>query len=90
MIGGSIIWASSTGGTYRQLWIRLSGTTPIAGVKNVHTIGAGVYEMTVSTVYALNVNEYVELMANQDSGGALNVTFSGNYSPEFYAVWLGE
>lgn len=72
--------ANSTG--IRQAQIRLNGTTIIA---NEVTSGApaGAQQVLVTTEYALQVNDYVELLAIQNSGGSLNVNSSANYSPEF-------
>ena len=41
------------------------------------------------TLYELAVNDYVELVVYQSSGGALNVVSSGNHSPEFMMVYQG-
>ena len=42
--------------------------------------------MIISTLYSLAVNEYVELVAFQDSGVSLNALTAANYSPEFSMV----
>lgn len=69
----------------RWLGIRLNGTTVIrwsigpAG-------GADGAAPLVSVQYALAVNDYVEAVVWQSSGGALNVTAVGNRSPFFEMV----
>lgn len=80
-IFGSVEWAANSTG-YRQLAIRLNGTTYIANVTTLPVTGA-VTQMTVGTVYALSASDYVELMVAQTSGGDLLVKATGNYSPEF-------
>lgn len=70
----------------RQLQIRVNGTTTIDGVI-LNQMGAGTQVIAkVDTLYQLAVNDYVELMAFQSSGGALNVTSVANTSPEFMMV----
>ena len=43
----------------------------------------------VTTIYQLTAGDYVEVRAYQNSGGALNVNSTANYSPEFWMVRLG-
>jgi hypothetical protein len=87
-ITGQVQWAASAGGTFRTADIRLNGATVIArsGEPPMNTTGNG---LVVTTDYSLAVNDYVELVATQDSGGALNVLNSANYSPEFMMVRVG-
>jgi hypothetical protein len=83
-IGGSIEWASNATGT-RSIGIRLNGATFLAAPK-VAALSTTLPQ-SVSTKYQLAAGDYVELMAVQDSGGALNVAASGDYSPEFWFEW---
>lgn len=81
---------ASAGGTVRALEIRVDGTTVIAQVNSTQ-LGAGAsVNLTVTATYAFTAAQYVELLAYQDTGGSLNVLASGNYSPEFSAVWVGK
>jgi hypothetical protein len=83
-IKGNAEFAANTTGI-RELYIRLNGVTIIG----FHTINAGVAganQVHVSTDYSLAVNDYVELVALQNSGGNLNVNSQTNYSPEFMMV----
>ena len=81
-INGCFSFAANATG-YRQGSIRLNGTTLIS----ISGFGAppSPYEprVALSCTYNLAVNDYVELMAFQDSGGNLNVQQAGNYTPEF-------
>jgi len=81
LIGGSFAFAASPTGI-RQISILLNGTTTIAAQRvpasSVDTM------LSISTVYALAVNDYVQLFAYQNSGGALSVNAAASYSPEFY------
>ena len=67
------------------IYIRLNGSTFIARSSIV-----GDYRvMNVSTDYNLAVDDYVELVVIQGSGGALNITANSNYSPEFMMARVG-
>lgn len=73
-------WAASpVNGTLR---LRVGGATEIARQQVV-----GDYRvMCISSIYALNVNDYVEVVVSQASGGAVNINSTANYSPEFSMV----
>jgi hypothetical protein len=77
--------ANST--SYRYISIKLNGTTGIS----FHLIDASTISdfMAIATIYELAVDEYVELICLQNSGGALNVLTVGNYSPEFAMQRIG-
>jgi len=84
LISGNIQFASNATGT-RYVKIRLNGTTEIARVQLV-AAASDTHTLHVSCLYSLAVNDYVELLALQSSGGNLNVNSAANYSPEFSAV----
>ncbi len=72
LIGGTGFAPNATG--YRQLDLRKNGTTILTSITvPSNTAGAptGLYQ--VSFVAVLTASEYVELVATQNSGGALNV-----------------
>lgn len=83
-ISAAIEWAANSTGI-RTLNIRLNGATVLASVDLNTTTGGGA-KQTAATHYALAVNDYVEITVLQNSGGALNVNSTGNYSPEFSMV----
>lgn len=85
LITASIQWAATAGGL-RQLFIRHNGTTAIASEL---LTGVANHQQTVSTIYKLAANDYVEVRVNQTSGASLNVTTTGNNSPEFSMSYLG-
>jgi hypothetical protein len=87
LIHGHVRFASNNTG-YRIAGIRLNGSTQIANQKTGATQGTTTV-LSVSTVYLLTASDYVELVAYQDSGGALNVEAGGNLSPEFGMTYLG-
>lgn len=79
----NIEFASNATG-YRSLEFRINGATFIAS--NVaQTNATQVTRMALYTEYVFSAGDYVECIANQSSGGALNIVANGNYSPEFGA-----
>jgi len=72
---GEIKFATSTAGTQRYAKIRYNGSTVKAQSVDAQAPATGVTPVIqVSTLVDLSASDYVELMAYQDSGGALNVT----------------
>lgn len=86
MINGNVEFVANATGV-RQVQIRHNGATVIASVI-VPTTAAGVCRLNVSAQYRMNVGDYVELQAQQTSGGNLNVTATTDLSPSFSACWL--
>jgi len=85
-IGGHVQFAANATG-YRELQLRVNGTTTIA-TNRVMNLGAGdATRVTIHTSYLLAVGDYVELLVVQSSGGALNYSGGLSYSPIFYAQW---
>lgn len=88
-ITGHVEFATNPTG-YRHLKIRLNGTTDLAGMTLLPlTAAPDITQISLSTEYALAVNDYVELAVAQTSGGALNVTAVSNSSPEFSMSFIG-
>ena len=87
LITGCVEWQDGGAGA-RVTWIRLNGATKIA--EYVPSASTTVdLAATITTVYNMAVNDYVELIAYQDSGGALNVQNSPNGATEFMMVKVG-
>ena len=86
-ITGHIEWAASAVGQ-RTCQIRHQGATIISPTV-YDTAGTGVTQQCVTTLWKLAVNEYVELLVTQNSGGGLNVTSNGSMSPVFMMVRVG-
>lgn len=82
-IGCSVAFASNATGR-REVVIQLNGTTNIAWDTRTAVNGERT-KVTLSGVeYHLLAADYVEVVAMQTSGGALNVETQANYSPEFW------
>lgn len=79
-ITGIVRWASNAT-SYRQIGIQLNGGAFIAFV--IGPPASTVCVQIVTCDYQLSAADYVELAVRQDTGGALNVDASANYSPEF-------
>ena len=79
-IGANVQWASSP--TTAAIQLRVNGTTIIAQSQ----VQTDYRYMNVNTLYSFAVNDYVEVLVTQTSGGALNVSSTGNTSPEFWMV----
>jgi hypothetical protein len=89
LISGCVQFAFHATGR-RQLAIALNGPTLIAlRTQPAVTTDSGVTVVTIQTVYKLAATDYVELVANQTSGAALNMSAAGNYSPEFTMAYMG-
>lgn len=87
LITATIAYAANATGE-RSTLIQLGGTTLLAGVL---TLGSPTNPTrhSLSTIYPLTVNQYVEILAFQSSGGALNTDLSSGFTPTFMMVRLG-
>lgn len=84
--GGSIEWASHATGV-RILGNRVNGATMIVQDRKESATDTTPGQ-NVSTFYSLAAADYIEMTAFQNSGGALNVSASGNFSPEAWCIWM--
>jgi hypothetical protein len=76
--------ANATG--LRSLGIRLGGATFLA-VQHAVSMGASLTtDVSVSTIYALAEDQYIELVCFQNSGSTLLIKASPSYSPELSVV----
>lgn len=79
--------ANATG--FRSLQIRVNGVTTIAQqMPMCVTTAATQTHVNVSTMYPLAAGDYLEVLANQNSGGALNINANSDWSPTFMACWV--
>lgn len=85
-IGGCFEFAANATG-HRLARILLNGATVIAQVGPFDATSAFSTALNPSTKYQLAAADYVELQGYQNSGGSLNISASGNYSPEFWLEW---
>lgn len=88
ILGAHVEWVGNPAGDYRSFFLRFSGATVIAAHLHTPSPVFGIANQSVVTMYSLS-NDYFESCVQQDSGGNLDVAASGNYSPEFWAIWVG-
>lgn len=86
LIGAHLAYAGNGTGV-RANNVRLNGGSFVS-TTTLLPPGAVEAQFTTATVYALSAADYVEMVAFQTSGGALNVVGTDLYSPEFYAFWF--
>ena len=75
---------NSTG--QRRVAIMRNGSQTTARTWVDATGGGQPTDISISTLYALSVNDYVEIEVYQDSGGAINVSSVSPYTPELSMV----
>ena len=91
IIVGNLLFDTSANG-YRGMAFLLNGITYIGRVSaNPRNGGTGQYHcfFSANTIYQLAVNDYVELQAYQNSGGALNLLCTAQYGMEFMMQRIG-
>lgn len=86
VIWGNISYSSSTAGGFRQGFIRLNGSQIIGSNLFPPRSTTGNTNVQATSIYYLNVGDYVEFLVNHDGGATLNITAAANYSPEFAMV----
>jgi hypothetical protein len=86
IVGAVIDWAANTTG-YRKLAVKVTGATEIAR-SVTPTTSTGASAQAIVAVYSMAVADYFTIQVDQNSGGALNVARSANYSPEAYCFWF--
>lgn len=70
--------------------ILLNGTTEIQRAGGFGAAAAASQPLAISTVYSLNVGDYVEVQVRHDgTGSAQNLEVVADRSPQFYAARIG-
>lgn len=88
VITAQLRMAANTNGS-RTLYINLNGSTIIAMTVELNPTAGDSPMLNITTIYNLAVNDYIEMIVYQNSGGALNTRPSANYSPEFMIQRIG-
>lgn len=84
------VWFAANGlGNIREAWIQVNGATRIAEDCRAPVGGGGGTRIALSTIYKLAVNDYLEVIAYQDSGSTVAADAFGAAAPEFSATWIG-
>lgn len=87
VISANISYEASAVGQ-RVLRLRLNGVTSIAEV-DIDALAAFDARLSVTTHYALVPTDYVQVIAWQNSGGALDVDATAQFSPHFMMQRIG-
>lgn len=87
MFGANLEWATDST-SFRFAVIRLNGTTVVSNILGPPAAGVATVQAMVGT-YKFAINDYIEVLAQQNSAGAINVSAIANSSPEFWATWIG-
>lgn len=87
MIVGNIIFETSNAAGIRILRIYLNGTTCIAEARQG---GTGLSDfLVVTSIYDLDINDYVTLVAWQNTGDTVPITYTAESTPEFMMQKIG-
>jgi hypothetical protein len=84
IISASAQWSTATA-TNVQIFIQLNGSTKIG--RSI-VVDADYRQMSVTTIYELAVDDYVELVVHQATGGDKIIAAASNGSPEFMMAWV--
>lgn len=84
---GAITFATETTNANRAARIRLNGSDILNTVR-YRNANASTSGIEVSAYALLSVNDYVELLASQDSGSTVQAN-SGNTTTFFWGRWMG-
>jgi hypothetical protein len=83
-----IIWVANATGT-RVVQLRLNGSQVIGEQRDPSNSAGDTHAMSAAAIWDLAVNDYIEAMATQTSGGNLNVNSVSGTSPEFMMTRVG-
>jgi hypothetical protein len=86
VVFATVEWQGSATGV-RSIYFRLNGTTKVAWLEE--PTNSDVPRQTLSTVLALNVNDYLEVVVGQNSSASLSIIAATQYSPHFGMAMIG-
>jgi hypothetical protein len=81
--------ATGISGTIRQIVIWLNGDTPIGVIYDANFPNTGIVAKELSTIYNLNIGDYVEVGYMQSTGSNMNILASSVYTPSFMFQRIG-
>lgn len=84
-VGATVQWEGNATGA-RDTRLRKNGTTDIEKARGISGDALS-FSQSMQTGIFLNVGDYLEVTAQQNSGGALNILASASYSPRF-RMWM--
>jgi hypothetical protein len=89
LVGGGVQLSASTAYTNVSLSVRMNGSVDIVFERVPGTTTSASQLIATSTVYEFDVGDYIELVVFQSSAAARTLELVGEYSPQFYAAFLG-
>ncbi len=89
MISANISWAGTNAAGARELSIRRNTTAIILRDVVQPVAGGNTTEQAVSTIAALEQGDFVEVVLRQNSGAALQIFSSEEFTPEFSLAYVG-
>lgn len=90
LIGGSVAWQSNATGV-RGATLRLNGSSLLIGSQIILTANGGGVNTNIPTTTVMtqvSVNDYVELLGTQTSGGALSTQNGSNNTSTLFVMWI--
>lgn len=90
LLVGTVGWQNAAT-KYRKICFRKNGQDTLKygeHTLNVHEANTIIHHLTTSAYVYLEVNDYIELMVNQDSGVTLNLTVDSS-DPRLEIRWVG-
>lgn len=87
IFGGTVSFADNATGT-RYIEIVKNGVSVLTAMESNSNVGS-VHFVTTSSSAPLNATETLSMRVRQTSGGNLDITFSGEQSPVFWAIYVG-
>jgi hypothetical protein len=89
VVSATVEWAATTtSASSRYITFKVNGTTTIAYTE-LQTTASLPPRHSLSTIYALNLGDYIEVFVRQDESVAILVMATAGYSPHFSAVMVG-
>lgn len=88
VVGGNVRWDNNATGL-RSVAIRLNGSTFLAYTQDTVVADSEEYQQ-VSCLYDFSVDDYIELVVYQTSGGSLDLLSYANTAPEFWSIRISE
>lgn len=90
VIAGTVRITHNVAG-FRALMIhwQSGATSKIIATCRLDPVATGTWANTISTIYDLAINDYVDFWVYQDSGAGLTADAATNYSPEFMMQRIG-
>lgn len=85
-VGANINWGTTSDTGYRELTLRVNGSTVIGQLSIDGEAISSSPRQQVMSCWSFDADDYVELGAYQTTGDSINVNSNARYSPDFWAA----